>query len=96
VAHTEPPDHDWLQGEYDSDDDQDGIPWDDAGFDTPEEAAAPEIPSRYVRVVDVSYSPDGKRAVVDLLTNEEPYVYPYTVHCRRDASGRWHEAGGHN
>jgi hypothetical protein len=70
--------------------------WDEPGFETPEEAAASEIPPRYVRVISVTYSPDGVRAVVELLTNEEPRVHPYTVLCERDASGRWHEAGGHN
>jgi hypothetical protein len=76
------------------DDDRDG--WDDHGFDTPEEAAAPEIPPRYVKVANVKYHRDGNHAVVELLTNEEPRLYPYTVFCVRDSSGRWHEAGGHN
>jgi hypothetical protein len=71
--------------------------WDDeVGFDTPEAAAAPEIPASYVRVVSVQYHPDGNHAVVELLTNQEPYLYPYTVFCERDRFGRWHEAGGHN
>ena len=69
---------------------------DDKGFATPEEAAAPEIPPRYVRVLSVKYHPDGQRAVVELLTNEEPHLYPYTVNCARDASGLWHEVSGHN
>lgn len=68
----------------------------DVGFDTPEEAAAPEIPARYVRVVSVTYHRDGNHAVVELLTNEEPRLYPYTVCCERDSSGRWHEGSGHN
>jgi hypothetical protein len=68
----------------------------ETGFDTPEEAAAPEIPARYVRVVSVKYHTDGNHAVVELLTNEEPRLYPYTVFCVRDRSGRWHEASGHN
>jgi hypothetical protein len=68
----------------------------EAGFDRPEDAAAPEIPRRYVRVVSVKYHPDGDHAVVELLTNEEPRLYPYTVFCVRDLSGRWHEASGHN
>jgi hypothetical protein len=67
-----------------------------AGFATPEDAAAPEIPPRYVHVVSVRYHPDGDHAVVELLTNEEPRLYPYTVFCVRDRAGRWHEAGGHN
>lgn len=66
------------------------------GFATPEEAAAPEIPVRDVRIADVKYHPDGKHAVVELLTNEEPHLYPYTVFCVRDRSGRWHEWSGHN
>src|SRR5689334_2878953 len=49
--------------------------------------AAPEIPDRYVRVVSVKYHRDGDHAVVELLTNEEPRLYPYTVFCERDASG---------
>jgi hypothetical protein len=69
---------------------------DEPGFPTPEEAAAPEIPARYVRVVSVKYHSGGNHAVVELLTNEEPLLYPYTVFCERDASGRWHESGGHN
>ena len=68
----------------------------DVGFETPEEAAAPEIPARFVRVVSVQYHPDGNHAVVELLTNEEPQLYPYTVFCERDSSGRWHEVSGHN
>jgi transposase len=24
------------------------------------------------------------------------FLYPYTVFCERDASGRWHEVSGHN
>jgi hypothetical protein len=71
-------------------------PWDEPGFETPDEAAAPEIAPRYVRVVSVKYSRDGDRAVVELLTNEEPRLYPDTVLCERDSSGRWHEASGHN
>jgi hypothetical protein len=63
----------------------------EVGFDTPEEAAAPEIPPRYVCIVSVAYHPDGDHAVVELLTNEEPRLYPYTVFCIRDSSGRWHE-----
>jgi hypothetical protein len=68
----------------------------EVGFATPEDAAAPEIPDRYVRVVSVKYHGDGDHAVVELLTNEEPVLYPYTVFCERDASGKWHEAGSHN
>jgi hypothetical protein len=68
----------------------------EVGFDTPEEAAAPEIPPPYVCIVSVAYHPDGDHAVVELLTNEEPRLYPYTVFCIRDSSGRWHEGSGHN
>jgi hypothetical protein len=60
-------------------------------FSTPEEAATSDwdAPSRFLRVESVSYSEGGQTATVTLLTNEEPYLYPYYVHCVRDASGRW-------
>jgi hypothetical protein len=77
-------------------DDRVATRWDEPGFETPEEAAAPEIPQRYKRVVGVNIAPDGAHAVVELLTNEAPQLHPYTVFCERDASGRWHERGGHN
>jgi hypothetical protein len=66
----------------------------DDSFATPEEtaeAAVSDIPPKYVRVEGVSYSDDGSSEVVTLLTNEEPYLYPYYVHCLRDDSGRWTE-----
>jgi hypothetical protein len=65
---------------------------------TPEEAAEAafsDIPSKYVRVESVSYS-DDDTAVVTLLMNEEPYLYPYYVHCVRDDSGRWSETFSSN
>ena len=91
----------WTEWEYDDGasfgwDDDLRPEWDKPGFETPEEAAAPEIPARYVRVARVKYHPAGNHAVVELLTNEEPHLYPYTVLCWRDPSGRWHEAFGHN
>ena len=68
------------------------VDWDQAdGFDTPEEAAASDFPPRFVRISSVQYHEDGNHAVVELLTNEEPYLYPYTVFCVSDSSGRWHE-----
>ena len=67
--------------------------WGEPGFETPEEAAASEIPPRYVRVLGVTYSADGDKATVDVLTNEPPRTYPLTVFCERDEFGRWHEAG---
>ena len=69
------------------------------GFPTPEEAAEAamsDIPAKYVRVEGVSYSDDGNSAVVMLVTNEEPYLYPYYVHCARDDSGRWAETFSSN
>jgi hypothetical protein len=66
------------------------------GFSTPEEAALEDFPPGYARVALVTYSRDGETAVVDLLTNEEPTLYPYYVHCSRDADGRWHEEHSHN
>ena len=68
----------------------------DYTFDTPEEAAVADFPPQYVRVEQVEYYDDGHRAMVSLLTNEEPYLYPYYVHCERDAFGRWSETHSHN
>jgi hypothetical protein len=65
-------------------------------FPTPDEAAVADFPPEYVQVENVSYSSSGNRATVTLLTNEEPYLYPYYVHCERDASGRWIETHSHN
>jgi hypothetical protein len=65
-------------------------------FRTPEEAAVIGFPPQYARVESVSYSSDGSRATVKLLTNEEPYLYPYYVNCERNESGRWIEADSHN
>jgi hypothetical protein len=74
----------------------DGSRVEDAAFNTPEEAAVADFPSRYVRVESVSYSQDGRNAKVALLTNEEPYLYPYYVYCERGEDGRWRETHGHN
>jgi hypothetical protein len=68
----------------------------DPTFDTPEEAAVADFPSRYVRVENVAYSGDGDHAKVALLTNEEPYLYPYYVYCERDEDGRWRETHSSN
>ena len=68
----------------------------DPAFDTPEDAAVADFPPRYVRVESVSYSRRGSHAKVALLTNEEPYLYPYYVYCERGEDGRWRETGSHN
>jgi len=65
-------------------------------FSTPEEAALADFPLKYARVESVSYSKDGSRATVKLLTNEEPNLYPYFVNCERTKSSRWIETDGHN
>jgi hypothetical protein len=65
-------------------------------FTTPEEAAVADFPPKYARVESVSYSSDGSRATITLLTNEEPYLYRYYVNCERNESGRWIETDGHN
>jgi hypothetical protein len=65
------------------------------GYATAQEAARGDIPSRFARVEDVSYSADGKKATVVLLTNEPPVDYPYTVYCVYE-NGRWYPSGGHN
>ncbi len=66
------------------------------GFATPDEAARGDIPARYARVAGVTYSAERNEARVTLLTNEEPYLYPYYVTCFRDSRGLWHEGDGHN
>jgi len=68
----------------------------DTTFATPEEAAVADFPAEFVRVESVSYSRDGRQAKVSLLTNEEPYLYPYYVWCERDEAGRWSEAHSSN
>ena len=71
----------------------------DDRFASPEEAAeaaVSDIPPKYVRVEGVSYSDDGNSAVLTLLTNEEPYLYPYYVHGVRGDSGRWTETHSSN
>jgi hypothetical protein len=65
-------------------------------FATPEEAALSTFPRRYARVAGVTYSEGGNAAMVHLLTNEEPTLYPYFVHCMRDENGHWHELHSHN
>jgi hypothetical protein len=68
----------------------------DPTFASPEEAAVADFPSEYVSVENVTYSQDGKRATVALLTNEEPYLYPYYVYCERDDDGHWTETASSN
>lgn len=68
----------------------------DKTFATPEEAAVADFPAKYVRVESVTYSRKGERAKVTLLTNEEPYLYPYYVRCERDEDGRWSETYSSN
>ena len=63
---------------------------------TPEDAARGDIPARYARAVSVTYSADGHQATVELETNEEPFLYPYSVYCSRGTNGMWREEGGHN
>jgi hypothetical protein len=65
-------------------------------FATPEETAVADFPPQYVRVESVTYSRDRERAKVALLTNEEPYLYPYYVYCERDRNGRWSETHSSN
>jgi hypothetical protein len=65
-------------------------------FATPEETAVVDFPPPYVRVESVTYSHDGNRAKVALLTNAEPYLYPYYVYCERDENGRWSETHSSN
>jgi len=69
---------------------------DPGGRATPEEAARGDIPARYARAGQVTYSADGRFAEVELLTNEEPHLYPYYVRCIRDSRGLWHEISGSN
>jgi hypothetical protein len=68
----------------------------DRTFATPEEAAVVDFPPQYVRVDGATYSRGGERAKVALLTNEEPYLYPYYVYCERDRDGRWSETHSSN
>jgi len=68
----------------------------DEGFATPEQAAVADFAPEYVRVESVTYSRDGNCATVNLLTNEEPFLYPYYVHCERDDNGRWIETHSSN
>lgn len=51
------------------------------------------VAPRYVHVVDVSYSPDGTRAVVFVEYNEPPRVEPYVVLCEKTEDG-WVEGDG--
>ena len=68
----------------------------EARFATPEDAAVADFPPQYVRVESISHSDGGRKATVKLLTNEEPYLYPYSVYCERDENGRWSETHGSN
>jgi hypothetical protein len=68
----------------------------EATFATPEEVAVVGFPPQYASVQRVTYSHDGNCAKVALLTNEEPYLYPYYVYCERDENGRWSETHSSN
>jgi hypothetical protein len=68
----------------------------DPTFATPEDAAVADFPPKYVEVESVTYSHGGEQATVALLTNEEPYLYPYYVCCERDSNGRWSETHSSN
>jgi hypothetical protein len=68
----------------------------DSGYATPAAAALIGWDTRYARVDEVTYSEDGSQARVTLLTNEEPFVYPYYVYCVRDRSGLWVETHSSN
>jgi hypothetical protein len=64
------------------------------GFNSPEDAALADFHAGCARVVRVEYS-DANHARVDLVTNEDPYVYPYHVECIQ-VGGRWYELSGYN
>jgi hypothetical protein len=66
------------------------------GYATPDEAALVGWDARFARVDKVTYSSGGSKACVTLLTNEEPYLYPYYVYCVRDRSGLWVETHSSN
>lgn len=63
-------------------------------FATPEAAALADFDPRYARVVRVTFE-SADEAMVELATNEEPYLYPYFVYCRRVRNG-WVEEDSHN
>jgi hypothetical protein len=63
-------------------------------FPTPEEAALSTFDPRYARVVETEYE-DHDLAMVELATNEEPYLYTYFVRCKPSATG-WVDVAGHN
>ena len=65
----------------------------EAGYATPEAAARGDIAERYCRVGGISLSPDGRRALVVLETNEPPAVECYTVVCER-IGDVWFALGG--
>jgi hypothetical protein len=67
----------------------------EGGYSTPEEAARGDIPPQFAQISRLTYSASGEDATVWLLTNDEPYLYPYTVCCfRDDEQGRWHLGSG--
>lgn len=66
------------------------------GYATHEMASLIGWDTRYARVDEVTYSQDGSQARVTLLTNEEPFVYPYYAYCVRDRSGLWIETHSSN
>jgi hypothetical protein len=63
-------------------------------FPTPEAAALAGFDPRYARVVKVEFKSD-EHAIVELATNEEPYLYAYFVHCHLEPEG-WTEGVSHN
>lgn len=63
-------------------------------YPTPEDAALATFDPRYAQVMEiVFFGPD--EAEVELATNEEPYLYPYFVQCRRVVGG-WIEGASGN
>ncbi len=67
---------------------------DDDLYASPEEAALAgmsDVPGRFLRVANVTYSEDGSIATVELATNVEPVIHRYHVLCHRDVQGLWSE-----
>lgn len=64
------------------------------GFDTPEDAARGDIPSRFVRVVGVVVR--GDEVIVAQLVNDRPPYEVETAHCWRERSGWTGGASGNS
>jgi hypothetical protein len=60
---------------------------------TLEAAAIGDIPRAYVRILNVSISPEGKRAIVTFETNEGPSVELYESCCAQE-DDEWYEQSG--